>query len=134
MNGSISSSAASPQSPAQAESPPERQRYHLTGPSREYDPTVQAIRPDLADIAEAHHHFAPHYAKPLAFVVTRPTRLRAVPGTDDVVAELAEGDVVMVLDVTAECCWGYDAARHRVGYVPRADVRPQELRPDDGCS
>lgn len=135
MNGSISSSVASQPSPAPSEPAPERRRYSLSGPSRAYDPARQAIRPDLADIAEAHHHFAPHYAKPLAFEVIAPTRLTSERGDAGVlVAELAPGDCVMVLDVTGGCCWGYDCEKHRVGYVPRSAMAPRELNQFDNCA
>ena len=42
-----------------------RDRFGLTGTSQAYDPRVTAIRPDLADIAVAGQHFAPHYAAPM---------------------------------------------------------------------
>ncbi len=42
----------------------ERRRVRLDGVSQPYDARINAIRPDLADIALADLYFAPHYAQP----------------------------------------------------------------------
>lgn len=96
-----------------------RSQFKLAGVSQPFDPRTTAIRADLADIAVAGQHFAPHYAAPVERRVTRAVALRADPAADgEPVAELAEGDLFAVLDVTGEIAWGYRIADHLVGYCP----------------
>ena len=93
-------------------------RFRLDGPSRDYDPARQAIRPDLADVAEAHRHFAPHYAEPCPAAANRATPVLASNSADaDVRAELAAGARFAVLDHTGDWAWGYTEPGHQVGYV-----------------
>ena len=57
-----------------------RDRFGLAGTSHAYDPRVVAIRPDLADIAVAGVHFAPHYAAPMMMSGVLPAAaMRAAP-------------------------------------------------------
>ena len=98
-------------------------RLALTGPSTSYDPVHQAIRRDLADFAEAHHHFAPHYASPVMCHAVAGVTLRAKPAGDaDARAELAAGASFALLDLSGGWAWGYAVEGHVVGYVPRAGL------------
>lgn len=98
-----------------------RIRFRLSGTSHSYDARTSAIRPDLADIALAQDHFAPHYAAPvpLACVATS-APLRADPRPDaGMTSELLRGEGFHVLDVRGAWAWGYCAHDHYVGYVAR---------------
>lgn len=99
-----------------------RAQFHLAGPSRSYDPQRQAIRADLADAAEAHHHFAPHYAAPAEWVFRASGDIFSAADADsEVRASAAAGDGFALLDLTGGWAWGYRVADHLVGYV-RADI------------
>lgn len=109
-------------SPASAD---QRAQFRLVGPSRSFDPKRQAIRPDLADTAEAHHHFAPHYARPADWVFIRAVTLRATASAQgEVVVAAQAGDGFALLDLTGGWAWGYRTADHMVGYVRAEDVAP----------
>ncbi len=80
----------------------------------------QAIRADLADVAEANHHFAPHYAEPVLCVAVQPVDIRALPAADSAVhASLATDARFALLDLSGGWAWGYAVEGHIVGYVPR---------------
>lgn len=100
----------------------DRAQFRLAGPSRSYDPLRQAIRADLADAAEAHHHFAPHYAAPADWVFTAQAELLASADAGATIVDTAQpGDGFALLDLTGGWAWGYRVANHAVGYV-RADL------------
>jgi hypothetical protein len=123
LNASTSSSATPPGAPTPAEP---RTRFRLEGRSRPYDPATQAIRPDLADKAEAHHHFAPHYAEPADWVVTRAATLQTAPdGGAEIVQTLPAGAAFALLDITGGWAWGYAVDGHRVGYVAADALAPR---------
>jgi hypothetical protein len=104
-------------------------RFRLDGQSRGFDPLTQAIRPDLADIAEAQNHFAPHYAEAAATVTLRNTALLASNDADAaVLATLPGGTAFALLDVTGDWAWGYVIDGHRVGYVADADLSAPDTR------
>lgn len=106
-------------------SSPPRVQFSLVGRSRAYDPTRQAIRPDIADAAEAEHHFAPHYAAPAAWATVRPTALRdSADAGAPIRASLPEGAGFALLDLTGLWGWGYALDGHIVGYVAREDIAP----------
>lgn len=96
-----------------------RDRFGLTGTSQTFDPRVVAIRPDLADIAVAGTHFAPHYAAPMMRSGVLPAAsLRAAPSVDaDQTSELLFGEGFALLDLTGGWAWGYCLADHYVGYL-----------------
>lgn len=103
-----------------------RAQFKLAGPSRSYDPVHQAIRPDLADAAEANHHFAPHYAVPAEWTFTRDSRILANASDDAVVHATAHaGDGFSLLDLTGGWAWGYTIDGHVVGYVRAEDIAPK---------
>jgi Bacterial dipeptidyl-peptidase Sh3 domain len=96
-----------------------RSRFGLTGVAQSYDARTVAIRADLADIAEAGRHFAPHYAAPMMRSVALTTSLRVASSADsDVVADMLPGEGFALLDVTGGVAWGYRLADHLVGYCP----------------
>lgn len=104
-------------------------RFRLDGQSRPYDPLTQAIRPDLADIAEAENHFAPHYAEAAATVTLRETPLLAAnDAAAEVLATLPAHTGFALLDVTGDWGWGYTVEGHRVGYVADADLSAPDTR------
>jgi hypothetical protein len=96
-----------------------RDRFGLSGTSQAYDPRVVAIRPDLADIAVAGQHFAPHYAAPMMSSCILPSAvLRGAPSVDtDQTSELLFGEGFALLDLTGGWAWGYCLADHYVGYL-----------------
>lgn len=96
-----------------------RDRFGLSGTSQSYDPRVVAIRPDLADIAVAGQHFAPHYAAPMMSSCVLPSAvLRSAPSLDaDQTSELLYGEGFALLDLTGGWAWGYCLADHYVGYL-----------------
>ena len=60
-----------------------RDRFGLSGTSQAFDPRIVAIRPDLADIAVAGTHFAPHYAAPMMMSGVLPAAvMRGAPSLD----------------------------------------------------
>lgn len=101
----------------------QRTHFKLTGASRPYDPARQAIRPDLADVAEAAHHFAPHYARAVPYRLRAAAMLLASPAADAAsVAQLAAGTEFALLDITGGWAWGYAVASHMVGYLPADSI------------
>lgn len=96
-----------------------RDRFGLSGTSQAFDPRVVAIRPDLADIAVAGQHFAPHYAAPMMRSGVLPAAsLRAEPSAEaDQTSELLFGEGFALLDLTGGWAWGYSLADHYVGYL-----------------
>src|SRR3546814_3535620 len=104
-----------------------RDRFGLTGSSQAFDPRVVAIRPDLADIAVAGTHFAPHYAAPMMRSGVLPAAtLRASPSLDaDQTSELLFGEGFALLDLTGGWAWGYCLADH---YVGRSEEHTSELQ------
>ena len=98
-------------------------RFELSGVSRAFDPARQAIRPDLADIAEAATHFAPHYAAPVMMTVMRATALRDSNAPDaNAIKDLNPPAQFAMLDCTGGWAWGFTADDHRVGYVLGDDL------------
>ncbi|MBJ7501252.1 MAG: C40 family peptidase [Sphingopyxis sp.] len=96
-----------------------RDRFGLTGTSQDFDPRIVAIRADLADIAVAGTHFAPHYAAPMMQSGVLPAAaLRASPSLEaEQTSELLFGEGFALLDLTGGWAWGYCLADHYVGYL-----------------
>lgn len=96
-----------------------RDRFGLSGASQTFDPRMVAIRPDLADIAVAGTHFAPHYAAPkMTSGVLPAAAMRAAPSLDaEQTSELLFGESFALLDLTGGWAWGYSLADHYVGYL-----------------
>lgn len=99
-----------------------RRRVKLDGVSRRYDARVNAIRPDLADLALAELYFAPHYVAPVARACVVPSAM--LHGKPDeaagAVSELLHGEAFHMLDARGEWAWGYCGHDHYVGYLPLA--------------
>lgn len=96
-----------------------RDHFGLAGTSHAFDPRVVAIRPDLADIAVAGIHFAPHYAAPMMMSGVLPAAvMREAPSLDaEQTSELLFGEGFALLDLTGGWAWGYSLADHYVGYL-----------------
>jgi hypothetical protein len=102
-----------------------RSRFGLTGVSQSYDARTVAIRADLADIAVAGQHFAPHYAAPMMRSMTAAAALRSTTDADgEELAKMLPGEGFALLDVTGGAAWGYRLADHLVGYVDAAALGP----------
>jgi cell wall-associated NlpC family hydrolase len=100
--------------------PNNRIRLHLSGPSRSVDTRAVAIRADLADVATATHHLAPHYAAATPYACTAANAIvvgDAKAGAS-AVTQLLHGELFHVLDLRAGWAWGYCGHDHYVGYVP----------------
>lgn len=104
----------------------DRIRLRLDGPSRPTDRRTKAIRPDLADVAEATHHLAPHYAAPFrrACVAAAATVTATPDAGASATTQLLHGEGFHVLDVRGGWAWGYCAHDHYVGYVPADALGP----------
>lgn len=88
------------------------------------DPRTDAARRDLADVRLADRVFAPHYAAPLAHIVTAPAILRAAKESDaEQLAQLAAGDIFEVLELSAGTAWGRAPGSGLVGYVDAAQLK-----------
>lgn len=96
----------------------QREGFALTGCSATLDPRTHAVRPDLADVRLARMIFAPHYAAPVARVLTSSTPLRAArdPGSA-VLAVLDADDAFELLDIVGGDAWGIAPAAGLVGYL-----------------
>src|SRR3546814_13631564 len=88
-----------------------RDRFGLTGSSQVFDPRVVAIRPDLADVAVAGTHFAPHYAAPMMMSGVLPDAvMRGSPAlAAEQTSELLFGEGFALLDLTGGWAWGYSS-------------------------
>lgn len=108
----------------------ESERFRLEGKSHSFDPRVDAIRPDLADVELASRHFAPHYAAAvLRNCVVARTPLRAKPDdTAEMISELIYGEGFALLDITGGWAWGYSLHDHYVGYI-HADTLGTRIEP-----
>lgn len=93
----------------------------MAGRSELPDPATHAYRQDLADVALASRVVASHYAEPLVRHVSAPASLlMSADESATLVASLACGDEIRILDCSRGWAWGY-GPDGRVGYV-RADV------------
>ena len=76
-----------------------------------------AWRGDLADIALASTHFAPHYVKPVTRQIAAGPLFAAAKAESTVVAELGDEEFEL-LDITGGWAWGFRTSDHVVGYIP----------------
>lgn len=103
------------------------------------DPRTHAVRADLADIAHADVHFAPHYAQAVQrWCATAHAPLMKAPSADaEQGSELLQGDIFWMLDSSAGWAWGYCERDHYVGYVAaehlsaQAIAAPEQPKADD---
>lgn len=76
-------------------------------------------------MAEAEHHFAPHYAKPADWRAVDDSVLRDAAAADaGERARMKAGDRFALLDITGGWAWGYAVDGHVVGYVEAAKLAP----------
>lgn len=108
----------------------ESERFRLEGKSHSFDPRIEAIRPDLADVELASRHFAPHYAAAvLRNCTVARTPVRAKPDdAAEMISELLYGEGFALLDITGGWAWGYSLHDHYVGYV-HADTLDVRIEP-----
>jgi len=98
--------------------------FALTGASNLPDPTTNAYRKDLADVALAGRVIASHYAEPLVRHLIAAAPLLAEPAKEvETIAELSKGDELRMLDLSLGWAWGY-GPDGRVGYVRAEAVAP----------
>jgi len=89
----------------------------LSGVSSPPDPATHAYRKDLADTALAGLVIASHYAEPLARRITACATAFAEASLDSsIVAQVAPGDQLRMLDCSRGWAWGY-LADGRVAYL-----------------
>ena len=88
----------------------------MVGPSDLPDPRTHAYRTDLADVALVGRVIASHFAEPLARTLNAAAPLLADPADNaEVLAQLAAGAELQMLDNSRGWAWGY--AEGLVGYV-----------------
>lgn len=113
---SAAAKAGSPHSPSGSGG------FQLSGPSDLPDPATHAYRTDLADVALAGRVIASHFAEPLVRHIVAPSPFYVAAANDsDVIADLAVGDELRMLDNSRGWAWGY-GPDGRVGYVPSSAV------------
>jgi hypothetical protein len=97
-----------------------RQSFTLNSVSKPYDPRLNAIRGDLADIALAGRVFVPHYAVPKTMVCTAPSHMLKHAADEDAESgsQLLYGETFEVVDITGPWAWGFCTHDHYVGFLP----------------
>jgi hypothetical protein len=96
--------------------------FALTGVSNPPDPSTNAYRKDLADVALAGRVIASHYAEPLVRHLIAPAPLHLTPALEaEPIAALQTGDELRMLDSSRGWAWGY-GPDGQVGYVPAEAV------------
>lgn len=75
-------------------------------------------------MAEAEHHFAPHYAEAVIWQILRDAPLRELAGGDATRGTLQSGEQFALLDLTGGWAWGYRLSDHLVGYVEASALAP----------
>ena len=94
----------------------------MSGVSSLPDAATHAYRKDLADTALAGQVIASHYAEPLLRHIIAAATAFAEPSHDSiVVAQVAPGDQLRMLDCSRGWAWGY-LADGRVAYLTAAAV------------
>jgi hypothetical protein len=95
----------------------------LSGHSAILDPTVDAVRDDLADVDLADRVFAPHYARAIAYrvVAAATTHLKADRATA-VIDTLVVDATLDVFDLSAG--WAWVRTGKGMGYVPANCIEP----------
>jgi cell wall-associated NlpC family hydrolase len=105
----------------------DRASFTLTGKTATFDPRLEAVRGDLADVALAGKLFAPHYAKAVQFVCIKPYARMCQTPAGAQCSEILSGEAFMVLDVSGGWAWGWSAHDHYVGYVEASSLDFQAL-------
>ncbi|MFD1844817.1 SH3 domain-containing protein [Sphingomonas qilianensis] len=90
------------------------------------DPRTHAVRGDLADLRLADRVFAPHYAAPMAVILTQDASLREAAAADAAeIAQLMAGDTFEVLELAGMNAWGLAPAQGLVGYILADAIGPR---------
>jgi hypothetical protein len=95
---------------------PTRKHFALTGPSRAFDPRIDAARGDLADIRLSDRIFASHYAAAVLRSVGRRAPLTARVGGEPL-SEVLGGEPFEVLELANGHAWGISPVDGAVGFV-----------------
>ncbi|HVU30604.1 MAG TPA: hypothetical protein VHE36_09405 [Sphingomicrobium sp.] len=99
--------------------PTSADEFALSGPSDLPDPSFNAYRRDLADLALASRVIASHYAEPVERQVRTQAKLHSSPSPEaDVILEVQAGDPFLLLDESLGWAWGYAGKGRHVGYIP----------------
>ncbi|MAX00294.1 MAG: hypothetical protein CMN72_11765 [Sphingomonas sp.] len=99
-----------------------RSRFALSGRSAHIDSRIQAARRDLADVRLADRVFAPHYAAPIAHVVTARGPLYTDKQCSEILSECLIGERFDVLEIVGDVCWGINCVDGSVGYIYRSQL------------
>lgn len=105
-----------------------RKNFSLNGHSISFDPRIDAVRDDLADVTLADRLFAPHYAEAVAKSVLVPHVPVCETPDGPQITELLAHEHFMLLDVSGGWAWGYCAHDHYVGYI-RASALGEPVSP-----
>lgn len=100
----------------------------LAGPVARPKPGTLPLRGDLAHVALAGRYLAAHYVIPKQRRIGDTTAEMHLAGRDDseLVAELAQGTGIEVLDIAGEWAWGCVTPEGPSGYVRIAQLAPAE--------
>jgi hypothetical protein len=102
---------------------PPRKTFVLSGHSATLDPSIHAVRDDLADVELADRVFAPHYARAMAYRVVTAATTHTKPNGDAAVVDSVEvGAVLDLFDLSAG--WGWVRTGKGIGYIPAHNVVP----------
>jgi hypothetical protein len=104
---------------------PTRKHFALHGPSREFDPRIDAARGDLADIRLSDRIFASHYAAAVLRRVVQQSSLVARVGGPPL-SEVLAGEPFEVLELTQDQAWGISPVDHAVGFVAVSALGPYD--------
>jgi cell wall-associated NlpC family hydrolase len=94
-----------------------RKLFSLSGKSARFDPRVDALRDDLADVTLAGRLFAPHYADAVPKRCAIPFAPMFSKPKGEQSSELLCGETFMLLDISGGWAWGWSEHDHYVGYV-----------------
>ena len=97
----------------------------LTGPGATAEAGHLPVRGDLAHIKLAGRYFVPHYAVPMAHVVTARGAILRRAGKPDAeeICTLPAGGIFDVLDIAGGWAWGQFGDDGHVGYVVLTELR-----------
>ena len=100
-----------------------RKRFVLSGHSATLDPSIHAVRDDLADVELADRVFAPHYAQAMPYRVVTAATTHVKPHSDTpIVDSLEVGAMIDIFDLSAG--WGWVRTGKGIGYVPADCIEP----------
>jgi hypothetical protein len=87
------------------------------------DPSIHAVRDDLADVELADRVFAPHYAQAMAYRVVTAAKVHLKADNAAIVVDtLAVGSTLDLFDLSAG--WGWVRTGKGIGYIPANCIVP----------